>query len=106
MSEPSKREAPAVPRETSPRGYRYGDFPELFWDLLPEEPVDLHHPVILTRILMDPSGKNAREKLLTLDALRRGLPHADLPEHARLFWTRVLEVASSGPPASAPGSHA
>jgi len=39
---------------------RYGDYPELFWDLRPEEPINVEHPTVLGRILASGSFEMIR----------------------------------------------
>ncbi len=68
--------------------YRYGDFPELFWDAKPEAPIDLEHPVVLTRILTRASPE-VLVRLVSPERLVEHLPRLPLNDHARAFWTRV-----------------
>jgi hypothetical protein len=69
--------------------YRYGDFPELFWDLQREEIVDGTNPAIVARLL-----EHARPeiiwKLVPDDVLLRDFEKLDLPEHTRRFWSIVV----------------
>ncbi|HEX8694880.1 MAG TPA: hypothetical protein VF746_20805 [Longimicrobium sp.] len=69
---------------------RYGDYPELFWDMKPEEPILADHPMIVARLLREGSLK-AIFDLVPFDVLERQLPELVIPEHTRLFWSRVLE---------------
>lgn len=70
--------------------YRFGDFPELFWDAKPEEPIDPANPVVLGRILTRGSMEAIR-KLVTLKLLRSRLGEIVVPEHVREFWKLVLQ---------------
>ena len=92
-------------RSAEQRGQaRYGDYPELFWDLKPEAPIDVSRPSILARVLQGASLQTIRQ-LVPLSLLRRELPTLPVPEHTRLFWTRVVELLDEkehgGPPARA-----
>lgn len=71
--------------------YRYGDHPELFWELQPDAPIDLSRPSIIARILKDGSLPTIR-KLIPVSVLRRELPTLPIPEHTRRFWSRVVEL--------------
>ncbi|GIW51490.1 MAG: hypothetical protein KatS3mg081_0845 [Gemmatimonadales bacterium] len=68
--------------------YRYGDFPELFWDAKPEAPIDLEHPTVLARILTR-SSPEVLVRLVSPERLLEHLPRLPLNEHARAFWERV-----------------
>lgn len=70
---------------------RYGDFPELFWDLKRDEPVDGSNPAIIARLLerADPA---VIWKLVPVDVLLRDFEKLDLPEHTRRFWSVVVRM--------------
>lgn len=91
---PSQSSPPASPTR---RLYRYGDFPELFWDLRADAPVDSEHPSILARVITNGS-LDAISKLVSFDVLRRDLDILPVPEHTRRFWRVVLDVLSEGHP--------
>lgn len=78
------------PSDSSPR---YGDYPELFWDLQPDVVIDMENPVIIARVLQEGSLRHIRE-LLPMELLRKHLPDLVIPDNVRLFWTRVLELRS------------
>lgn len=78
-----------VPDQSEPT-YRYGEFPELFWDARPDEVVDPENPIVLARVLTQGSA-DAIAKLVRRDALERLLPTLVIPEHSRRFWNVVLE---------------
>ena len=77
--------------------HRYGDYPELFWDLLPEAVVDATDPVILARLLTQ-GRLDAIAELVSMEVLRRELDRLVIPEHTREFWRMVL----GGPPPTTP----
>jgi hypothetical protein len=70
--------------------YRYGEFPELFWDAIPDAVVDPENPVVLARVLTQGSAE-AIAKLVRPAALERLLPTLVIPEHSRRFWNVVLD---------------
>ena len=70
---------------------RYGDYPELFWDMKPDEPILADHPMIIARLLREGS-LDAIFKLVRFDVLERQLPDLVIPEETRRFWKRVLEL--------------
>ncbi|HEX8454754.1 MAG TPA: hypothetical protein VF647_21940 [Longimicrobium sp.] len=72
------------------KSYRYGDFPELFWDAVPDAIIDPENPVVLARVLTQ-GGSDAVTKLVRQDTLERLLPTLVIPEHSRRFWGVVLE---------------
>lgn len=76
--------------------YRYGDFPELFWDAQPGAPIDPANPVVLARILSRGSSR-AMSALLTLELIRDNLGHLALPGHVLAFWRRVVELPDEYP---------
>jgi hypothetical protein len=69
---------------------RYGDFPGLFWDARPDDPIDATNPVVLARMLTRGS-MDALEQLVSPDELRRALLRLIVEEHVRRFGMRVLE---------------
>lgn len=69
--------------------HRYGDYPELFWDADPDEPVDPTNPVVLSRLLRRASIETVAE-LVRPDELARRLEDLFIPEHTRYFWRVVL----------------
>lgn len=70
--------------------YRYGDFPELFWDLRREAPVDAQDPVILARLLLH-ARPETLWKLVPVQVLLEKFDDLELPEHSRNFWSLVVE---------------
>ncbi len=85
--------------------HRYGDFPELFWDLEPDAIVDARHPSILARILVRGS-MDAIRTLVSFAEVRRQLPDLPMPEHARRFWAVVVDRLPPHVVASSAGSGA
>jgi hypothetical protein len=67
----------------------YGDYPELFWDLSPEQPIDASDPVILARLLTH-ARLDVIIELAPMDVLRRELDELVVPDHTREFWRTVL----------------
>ena len=70
---------------------RYGDYPELFWDMNPDAPIAADDPIIISRLLREGS-LDAIFALVPLSRLERAMPDLVIPEHTRLFWTGVLEL--------------
>ena len=70
---------------------RYGDYPELFWDLQPDAPVEVDQPFVLARLLTQASPEVIR-KLVPVSLIRRELPTLPIPEHTRTFWGMVLDA--------------
>jgi hypothetical protein len=71
------------------RRFRYGDFPELFWDAEPDAAIDVQNPVTLARLLT----RGRAEVIGTLvpeEVLRERLEALPVPEHVRIFWRAVL----------------
>ncbi|MGH7563880.1 MAG: hypothetical protein ACREK5_05610 [Gemmatimonadota bacterium] len=68
---------------------RYGDYPELFWDADPDEPVDPTNPVVLSRLLRRASIETVAE-LVRPEELALRLEDLVIPEHTRIFWRAVL----------------
>ena len=78
-----------LPEQSEPT-YRYGEFPELFWDARPDEVIDPENPIVLARVLTQ-GGQEAVAKLVRPETLERLLPTLVIPEHSRRFWNVVLE---------------
>jgi hypothetical protein len=74
---------------------RYGDYPELFWDLRPDEPIDVEHPAVLGRILASGSFEMIRA-MVPFDTIRRNLDEIEAPEHVRGFWKLVVQQRDAG----------
>lgn len=68
----------------------YGDFPELFWDLRSDAPVDAEHPSILARLL-ECAKPAVIARLVSLDTIRNELDALPVPEHTRRFWRIVVD---------------
>lgn len=71
--------------------YRYGDFPELFWDLKPEVEVDGTNPSVIARLLQHAPPQTIW-KLVPVNVLLRDFERLDLPEHTQRFWTVVVQT--------------
>lgn len=71
--------------------YRYGDFPELFWDLKRDEVVDGTDPAVIARLL-EHAPPETIWKLVPADVLLRDFEKLDLPEHTRRFWSVVVRM--------------
>lgn len=69
--------------------YRYGDFPELFWDLRREAEVDGTNPAIVARLLEHAPPETIWE-LVPVDVLLRDFEKLDLPENTQRFWSIVV----------------
>jgi hypothetical protein len=69
---------------------RYGDYPELFWDLQPEEDIDVEHPFVLARLLTQATPETIA-RLAPTSLIRRELATLPIPEHTRLFWRMILD---------------
>lgn len=78
-----------MPAGDRPR-YRYGDFPELFWDLDPAAEVDAENPVIIARVLREGRLRHV-DMLLDVNAVARELEGLVLPPHVKQFWTMTVE---------------
>lgn len=70
--------------------YRYGDFPELFWDLKREARVDAENPAIIARLLMH-ARPETLWKLVPVPVLLEKFDQLDLPDHSRTFWALVVQ---------------
>jgi hypothetical protein len=76
--------------------YRYGDFPELFWDLKRDAPVDGENPAIIARLLMH-ARPETLWKLVPVAVLLEKFDQLDLPEHSRKFWSLVVQELRQRP---------
>lgn len=72
------------------RTYRYGDFPELFWDLQKDVEIDRENPYVISRVLREGNLKLVKQ-LVSADTLIRHFDELVLPEHIRAFWALVIE---------------
>jgi hypothetical protein len=70
--------------------YRYGDFPELFWDLKRDAPVDAQNPAIIARLLQH-ARPETLWKLVPVPVLLEKFEQLDLPDHSRRFWSVVVQ---------------
>jgi hypothetical protein len=71
--------------------HRYGDFPELFWDLKPEAEIDRGNLRMIARVLTHGSMEAIRT-LVPMDVLLRDFEKIDMPDHARRFWSLVVDL--------------
>jgi hypothetical protein len=71
--------------------YRYGDFPELFWDLRPEVEIDGTNPAVIGRLLQQAHPETIW-KLVPVNVLLRDFERLDLPDHTRRFWNVVVTM--------------
>jgi hypothetical protein len=69
---------------------RYGDFPHLFADLVPDAPVDIGNDVILARLLIDGRVEDLRRTHALNGALPR-LNTLEMPQYLHRVWRRFLE---------------
>ncbi len=74
-----------------PPVYRYGDFPELFWDVKPDAVIDRTNLRMIARVLTNGSMEAIR-KLVPMDVLLRDFEKIDMPDNARRFWALVVEM--------------
>jgi hypothetical protein len=74
-----------------PPVYRYGDFPELFWDLKPDVEIDRTNLRMIARVLMHGS-MDAIRKLVPMEVLLRDFERIDMPDNARRFWSLVVDL--------------
>lgn len=70
--------------------YHYRDFPELFWDLKRDAPVDAKNPAIIARLLMH-ARPEILWKLVPVPVLLEKFDELDLPDHSRRFWSLVVQ---------------
>lgn len=68
----------------------YGNFPHLFWDLDPAASVDVHHPVVLRRLLEHGTTEDI-QRLVSPDVALAALGGLGMAEHLRRFWQVVFE---------------
>jgi hypothetical protein len=80
---------------------KYGDYPELFWDLKPEEPIDVEQPWVLARLLTTAAPDTIR-RLAPISLIRREFPNLPLPDHTRRFWEMVFEAMDRRKPLGSP----
>jgi hypothetical protein len=73
--------------------FRYGDFPELFWDAQPDAEIDVQNPVTLARLLTR-GRADVIGMLVPLEVLQERLDALPLPDHVRIFWRAVLRCDS------------
>ncbi|MGH7467577.1 MAG: hypothetical protein ACRENP_06275 [Longimicrobiales bacterium] len=76
-------------REKPRKTYRYGDFPELFWDARKSEVIDVTELVTLGRILTRANAKTVA-LLVPREILEAKLELLSIPEHSKFFWRRVI----------------
>lgn len=76
------------------RVYRYGDFPDLFWDLRPDAVIDRNSPAVLARVLTRGSTEAIRA-LVDFEIVRQQFDELWLPVPVRDVWRRVLGLAES-----------
>lgn len=77
-------------RQDSGESPRYGDYPGLFWDLKPNEVIDVEQPFVLARLLTQADPETIW-RLASPSLIRRELPTLPIPEHTRTFWGMVLD---------------
>jgi hypothetical protein len=75
---------------TDSRPYRYGDFPELFWDLQKDVEIDHDSPYVISRVLRE-GNLNLVRQLVSAETLTRHFDQLVLPDHIRAFWALVIE---------------
>jgi len=73
--------------------FRYGDFPELFWDAQPDAEIDVQNPVTLARLLTRGRAE-VIGALVSPEVLQERLDALPLPDHVRIFWRAVLRSDS------------
>jgi hypothetical protein len=71
--------------------YRYGDFPELFWDVKPDAVIDRSDLRTIARVLTH-ARLDTIWKLVPVDVLLRDFEKLILPEHTRRFWSIVVRM--------------
>ncbi len=83
------------PRPIPPRredgSYRYGDFPDLFWDLPADDVLNPENPAVIARVLTNGSTAHLKE-LIPRDVLLREFDNLPIGRHTRLFWETVLRI--------------
>jgi hypothetical protein len=89
----------AISQPTPP--FRYGDFPDLFWDAQPDAEIDVQNPVTLARLLMHGRAE-VIGTLVPLEVLQEQLDALALPDHVRIFWRAVLRSDSRAVSGSTP----
>jgi hypothetical protein len=89
---PAETLHPEAPLDSAGRRIpRHGDYPGLFWDCRPNEPVDFDQPHVVARVLMEGAPETVWE-LISLEVLERLLPDLPVPESTRSFWYLVLHA--------------
>jgi hypothetical protein len=71
--------------------YRYGDFPELFWDIKPDAVIDENNLRVIARVLTH-ARLGTIWKLVPVDVLLRDFEKLVLPDHTRRFWSIVVRM--------------
>ncbi|HEX6910986.1 MAG TPA: hypothetical protein VF142_11345 [Longimicrobium sp.] len=71
--------------------YRYGDFPELFWDVKPDAVIDRTNLRMIARVLTH-ARLETIWKLVPVDVLLRDFEKLILPERTRRFWSIVVRM--------------
>jgi hypothetical protein len=71
--------------------YRYGDFPELFWDVKPDAVIDRTNPRLIARVLTHGSIEAIR-MLVPMDVLLREFETIEMPDHVRRFWSLFVDL--------------
>lgn len=74
---------------------RYGEFPHLFWDLVPDAPVDITNTVVLARLLTLGRPADIR-RTAAMGVAPERFPELVLPAHVRAFWQRVFRIRHDG----------
>lgn len=74
---------------------RYREFPHLFWDLVPDAPVDITNTVVLARLLTLGRPEDIR-RTVAMGVAPERLPELVLPAHIRAFWQRVFRSRHDG----------
>jgi hypothetical protein len=70
--------------------YRYGDFPELFWDAQKDAIIEPDNVVMLSRVLGHGSMKAIR-LLVDFDIVRQKWDELWLTPDERYVWAKVLD---------------
>jgi hypothetical protein len=70
--------------------YRYGDFPELFWDAQRDAIIEPDNVVMLSRVLRSGSMKAIRQ-LVDFDIVRQKWDELWLTPDVRYVWAKVLD---------------
>ena len=70
--------------------YRYGDFPELFWDAQSDAIIEPDNVVMLSRVLRNGSMAAIRQ-LVDFDIVRQKWDELWLTPDVRYVWAKVLD---------------